>query len=164
MCTFTLESTHFIFNKCPFCTHDGASAKFSTNSQETDYKEWVCQCHAKLRVLRSQTDWHDHWSYDHVGLTDWHDHVITSVWQTPSRDHVITSVWKTDMIMWSRQSGRLTWSCDHVGLTDWHDHVITTVWQTDMIMRSRRSDRLTWSCDRVDLTDWHDHVITSVCL
>ncbi len=29
MCTFTLESTHFIFNKCPIYTHDGASAKFS---------------------------------------------------------------------------------------------------------------------------------------
>jgi hypothetical protein len=36
--TFTLESTHFIFNKCPIYTHDGASAKFSTNSQETDYR------------------------------------------------------------------------------------------------------------------------------
>jgi hypothetical protein len=35
--TFTLESTHFIFNKCPIYTHDGASSKFSTNSQETDY-------------------------------------------------------------------------------------------------------------------------------
>ncbi len=33
----TLESTHFIFNKCPIYTHDGASAKFSTNLQETDY-------------------------------------------------------------------------------------------------------------------------------
>jgi hypothetical protein len=37
LCTFTLESTHFIFNLCPIYTHDGASAKFSTNSQETDY-------------------------------------------------------------------------------------------------------------------------------
>jgi hypothetical protein len=37
MCTFTLESTHFIFSKFPICTHDGASAKFSTNSHETDY-------------------------------------------------------------------------------------------------------------------------------
>jgi hypothetical protein len=37
MCTFTLESTHFIFNKCPIYTHDGASSKFSTNSHETDY-------------------------------------------------------------------------------------------------------------------------------
>ncbi len=37
MCTFTFESTHFIFNKFPIYTHDGASAKFSTNSHETDY-------------------------------------------------------------------------------------------------------------------------------
>jgi hypothetical protein len=37
LCTFTLESMHFIFNKCPIYTHDGASAKFSTNSHETDY-------------------------------------------------------------------------------------------------------------------------------
>ncbi len=27
----------FIFNKVPIYTHDGASAKFSTNSHETDY-------------------------------------------------------------------------------------------------------------------------------
>jgi hypothetical protein len=39
--TFTLESTHFIFNICPIYTHDGASAKFSTNSQETDYSAAV---------------------------------------------------------------------------------------------------------------------------
>jgi hypothetical protein len=25
MCTFTLESTDFIFDKCPIYTHDGAS-------------------------------------------------------------------------------------------------------------------------------------------
>jgi hypothetical protein len=37
MCTFTLESTHFIFNKYPIYTHNGANAKFSTNSHETDY-------------------------------------------------------------------------------------------------------------------------------
>ena len=37
LCTFTLESTHFIFNKCTIYTHDGASAKLSTNSHETDY-------------------------------------------------------------------------------------------------------------------------------
>jgi hypothetical protein len=37
LCIFTLESTHFIFNYCQIYTHDGASAKFSTNSQETDY-------------------------------------------------------------------------------------------------------------------------------
>jgi hypothetical protein len=40
MCVFTFESTHFIFNKCPIYTHDGASAKFSTNSQETDYTDY----------------------------------------------------------------------------------------------------------------------------
>ena len=38
MCTFTLESPHFVFNKCPIYTHDGACAKFSTNSHETDYR------------------------------------------------------------------------------------------------------------------------------
>jgi hypothetical protein len=37
ICTFTLESTHFFFNLCPIYNHDGASVKFSTNSQETDY-------------------------------------------------------------------------------------------------------------------------------
>ncbi len=37
MCTFTLESTHFIFNQCSIYTHDGASSQFSTNSHETDY-------------------------------------------------------------------------------------------------------------------------------
>jgi hypothetical protein len=37
MCTFTLESKHFIFNKCPIYTSDGASAKFITNKHETDY-------------------------------------------------------------------------------------------------------------------------------
>ena len=33
---FTGECAHFIFNKCPIYIHDGASAKFSTNSHETD--------------------------------------------------------------------------------------------------------------------------------
>jgi hypothetical protein len=32
-----LKSTHFIFKKCPIYTHNGANAKFSTNSHETDY-------------------------------------------------------------------------------------------------------------------------------
>jgi hypothetical protein len=41
MCAFTLESTHFIFNKCPIYTHDGVSAKISTNFQETDYSAAV---------------------------------------------------------------------------------------------------------------------------
>jgi hypothetical protein len=33
---FKGECAQFIFNKCPIYTHDGASANFSTNSQETD--------------------------------------------------------------------------------------------------------------------------------
>ncbi len=36
MRTFKGESAQFSFNKCPIPTHDGASAKFSTNSHETD--------------------------------------------------------------------------------------------------------------------------------
>jgi hypothetical protein len=32
-----LKFTHFIFNECPIYTHDGESAKFSTNSYEPDY-------------------------------------------------------------------------------------------------------------------------------
>jgi hypothetical protein len=34
---FQSECANFSFNKCPIYTHDGASAKFSTNSHETDY-------------------------------------------------------------------------------------------------------------------------------
>jgi hypothetical protein len=34
---FKGECAHFSFNKRPIYTHDGASYKFSTNSQETDY-------------------------------------------------------------------------------------------------------------------------------
>jgi hypothetical protein len=30
------ECEHFRFNKCPIYTHEGASAKFSTSSQEMD--------------------------------------------------------------------------------------------------------------------------------
>ncbi len=33
---FKSECAHFSLNKCPNYTHDGASAKFSTNSHETD--------------------------------------------------------------------------------------------------------------------------------
>jgi hypothetical protein len=33
---FKSEYAHFRFNKCPIYTHDGASAKYSTNSQETN--------------------------------------------------------------------------------------------------------------------------------
>jgi hypothetical protein len=37
MFTFTLECTHFIFNKCPIQAHDGANAKCSPRLDETDY-------------------------------------------------------------------------------------------------------------------------------
>ncbi len=37
MFTFTLEYTHFTFNKCPIVTHDSANAKFTTSWDETDY-------------------------------------------------------------------------------------------------------------------------------
>jgi hypothetical protein len=33
---FKSEYAHFRFNKCPIYTHDGASAKTGTISQETD--------------------------------------------------------------------------------------------------------------------------------
>ncbi len=33
---FKGEYAHFSFNKCSIYTHDGASAKFRTNSQKTD--------------------------------------------------------------------------------------------------------------------------------
>ncbi len=33
---FKGECAHFSFNKCSIYTHDGASAKFNTNSHETD--------------------------------------------------------------------------------------------------------------------------------
>ncbi len=46
LCTFNLESTHFIFTKCPVYTHDGASV--STNSQETDYSA-VCKGAGSMR-------------------------------------------------------------------------------------------------------------------
>jgi hypothetical protein len=36
-----IKCAQFSFNRCPFYTHDGASAKFSINSQETDNS--VCQ-------------------------------------------------------------------------------------------------------------------------
>ncbi len=36
MCRFMGGYAPFRFNRCPIYTHDGASAKFSTNSQETD--------------------------------------------------------------------------------------------------------------------------------
>jgi hypothetical protein len=47
MCTFTLEYTHFIFNKCPIYTHDGASAKFNISCDETDYRVGVPRNYSK---------------------------------------------------------------------------------------------------------------------
>jgi hypothetical protein len=35
-CVFKGECAQLSFNLCPIYTHDGASAKFSTNSEETD--------------------------------------------------------------------------------------------------------------------------------
>ncbi len=35
---FKGESAHFSRNKCPIYTHDRASAKFISNSHETDYR------------------------------------------------------------------------------------------------------------------------------
>ncbi len=52
MFTFTLESMHFVFKKCPVYTPDGASAKFSTNSQETDYSEMSIK-EPKLEIFGS---------------------------------------------------------------------------------------------------------------
>ncbi len=34
---FKSECAHFSFKKCPIYTHDGANAKFSTNSHEMNY-------------------------------------------------------------------------------------------------------------------------------
>ncbi len=41
--SFKGECAHFSFNKCPIYIHDGASAKFSTNSQKRDYSVWATQ-------------------------------------------------------------------------------------------------------------------------
>ncbi len=40
---FKGECAHFSLKKCPIYTHDGASAKFSPNSHETDYSEGSVQ-------------------------------------------------------------------------------------------------------------------------
>jgi hypothetical protein len=53
---FKGECAHFVFNKYPIYTHDGASAKFSTNSHETDYSValfflFTCEIKGDLWVL-----------------------------------------------------------------------------------------------------------------
>jgi hypothetical protein len=55
MCVFPLESTHFIFNTCPIYTHDGASAKFSTNSHETEYSA-AAMLNLLIYVLHGNAD------------------------------------------------------------------------------------------------------------
>jgi hypothetical protein len=41
---FKGECAHFSFNQCPIYAHDGASAKFSTNSRETDNSAVPLDC------------------------------------------------------------------------------------------------------------------------
>ncbi len=43
---FKGDCAYFSLNKCPIHTHDGASAKFITNSDETDYRvgAFLTQC------------------------------------------------------------------------------------------------------------------------
>ncbi len=52
---FKGEGEHFSFNKCPIYTHDGASAKFSTNSQEMDNSEWAKQAR-RLSIIFVSTE------------------------------------------------------------------------------------------------------------
>jgi hypothetical protein len=40
MFTFTLESTHFVFDWCPIYSRGGAGAKFGADSQEADYRAY----------------------------------------------------------------------------------------------------------------------------
>jgi hypothetical protein len=52
------ECAHFIFNKCPFYTHDGASAKCGTNSHEMDNSvhlqfEHMCKSDENIYVKKS---------------------------------------------------------------------------------------------------------------
>ncbi len=52
---FKGECAHFSFNKCPIYTHDGASAKFSTNSDETDNSvPWLTTCEQTLAASSGQ--------------------------------------------------------------------------------------------------------------
>ncbi len=49
---FKGECEHFRFNKCPIYTHDGASAKLSTNSQEKDNSEHIQYKKTDLRLCK----------------------------------------------------------------------------------------------------------------
>ncbi len=46
---FKGECAHFSFNKHPIYTHDGASAKFSTNSHETDNSALLENVHCTVQ-------------------------------------------------------------------------------------------------------------------
>ncbi len=51
---FKGECEHFSFNKCPVYTHDSASAKFNTNSQEADNSACLpahAHCGSKMQSL-----------------------------------------------------------------------------------------------------------------
>jgi hypothetical protein len=47
MFTFTLDCKHFIFNKFPSYTHDGANAKFST----TDKQQYISKRNYEITVV-----------------------------------------------------------------------------------------------------------------
>ncbi len=52
---FKGECAHFSCNKCPIYTLDGASAKFSTNSQETDNSVvWLMNYSAYFQLYSSR--------------------------------------------------------------------------------------------------------------
>jgi hypothetical protein len=58
---FKGECAHCSFNKRPIYTHDGASAKFSTNSHETHssgwpYKRENVKCHMGQILIASMDD------------------------------------------------------------------------------------------------------------
>ncbi len=70
MRTFKGECAQFRFNKCPIYTHDGASAKFSTNSQETDYS--VCKpnvLYTLYHKVRTYKEYHSVCPSSELGLS-----------------------------------------------------------------------------------------------
>jgi hypothetical protein len=60
---FKGECEHFSFNKCPSYTHDGANAKFSTNSHETDYSVEQSQCGITHKKESKRKDFYMSFSY-----------------------------------------------------------------------------------------------------
>ncbi len=59
MCIFTLEYTHFIFNRCPIYIQDGASAKLAIIEETKQITVYIihkddfafCSCSHSLSVL-----------------------------------------------------------------------------------------------------------------